>query len=110
MMRLHHWIAIMIAIGTLLVGYCVLSPSALPKLWQMQRKEDSLKAETAALQKQIRDLGSEATLLSGGSPESREAIEQIARKEHGLVGRDEVLLLLGPVKGRSAHHEKNIHP
>ena len=109
-MRLHHWIAITIAISTFLVGYCVLSPSVLPKLWQMQRREDALEAETAALQKQIRGLGSEAVLLSGGSPESRETIEEIARKEHGLVGRDEMLLMLGPEKGTPAHHEKNIHP
>lgn len=100
----------MIAVSTLVVGYCVFAPSALPKLWQMRTRENTLDAEIAALQKHTRDLSSQAALLSGTSPESRETIEQIARREHGLVAHDEVLLLLGPTKGSTVNHEKNIHP
>jgi cell division protein FtsB len=109
-MRSHHWIAISIVISTFVVGYCVLAPSALPKLWQMRRKESMHQTEIAALKKQALSLSQEAVLLAGDTQDSREYLEYVARKEHGFIGHDEVLLLLDTKNGRKPHHEKNFHP
>lgn len=109
-MRSHHWIAASVAIGTFVVGYCVFAPSALPKLWQMRQKENLQESEIAALQEQALRLSRETLLLAGDTPDSREYLEQVARKEHGFIGRDEVLLLLDSPKGHQPHHEKNFHP
>jgi len=99
-MRSPHWIAIFISIGLLNVGYCLLAPLALPKLWQMHHKEGSLRADIASLKEQVRNLNLEANLLAGDTKRSLEYLAFIARKEHGFIGRDEILLLFDEPKGK----------
>ena len=109
-MRSPHWIAVFVAISLFLVGYCLLAPLALPKLWQMRHKEGSLRGEIASLKKQVQKLNLEASLLSGDTRDSLEYLEYVARKEHGFIGHGELLLLLNEPLGKKANHEKNIYP
>ncbi len=80
----------------IVVGYCVLAPSALPRLRYMKQKEAVLRAEVTDLRDQIHLLGLETRLLAGDSSISFKHLEKIARDEFGLIGKDEVLILLDP--------------
>ena len=109
-MRSPHWIALFVAVGLFVVGYCLLAPLALPKLWQMRHKEGSLRIQIASLEKQVEKLNLEASLLSGDTKDSLEYLEYIARKEHGFIGHDELLLLINEPTGKNHNHEKNFYP
>ncbi len=101
-MRSPHWNAVFIAISLFLVGYCLLAPLALPKLWQMRHKDSSLRGEIASLKKQVQKLNLEAALLIGDTRDSLEYLEYVARKEHGFIGHGELLLLLNEPLGKKS--------
>lgn len=93
-MRSQHWIALSIAVSTLVISYCIFSPSALPKLWQMRQKEKALLQQISQLKSELLALTLEVQLLNDTSPKSRALLERVAREELGMIAADEIILQL----------------
>lgn len=113
MMRSHYWIALGLLIVSLVLGYTVFSASALPKLWHMSLKLESLNSSIAILHKKIADISEEVQLLSQRSPRAYAFIGEIAREELGMIGPGEVLFKVDghhTKEERTQTHEKNLHP
>lgn len=94
MMRSRAWVALAGALGIITLSYTILAPKNLPRLAQLKLKEETLKREIITTTNKIQELQQEAEDLSGDSKRSLKKIEQIARDEFGLVGKDEFLLYL----------------
>lgn len=105
-MRLHYWIALAVITTTLVLGYTVFSHSALPHLWQMKWKAESLQTRMVSLYDEIAAISSEIELLSDSSPKGRAFLKRVAREELGMVGPGEVLVTMDT----ESPHEKNVHP
>ncbi len=93
-MRLQHGVALLVAVTLLIVGYTTLAPSGLPKFWLLRQKKQNLETRVTALQERVFEQKEKIRLLSGGTPESRAYLEQIARREYGFIGNGESLLIL----------------
>jgi cell division protein FtsB len=106
MMRSHYWIALTVITTSLVLGYTVFSHSALPHLWQMNLKAESLRARMVSLYDEIAAISSEIELLSDSSPKGRAFLKRVAREELGMIGPGEVLVTMDTEPA----HEKNVHP
>jgi len=102
MKRLSHWLAIAAAISLIVVGYTILAPSRLPRLWQIKRQIQALETQNQLLSQQIEQLATEIELLSGDSEASLKHLEKVVRKELRFVGEGETLVLFdAPTKRAS---------
>ena len=113
MMRSHYWIALAIVTTSLVLGYSVFSHSALPHLWQMNLKAESLRARMVSIYDEIAVISAEIELLADNSPKGRAFIKRVAREELGMISPGEVLLTIDNhriKKGLADSHEENIHP
>jgi cell division protein FtsB len=113
MMRSHYWIALAVVTTSLVLGYSVFSHTALPHLWQMNLKAESLRSRMDSLYKEIGIISAEIELLADSSPKGRAFLKQVAREELGMIGPGEVLLTIDNhriKKGPADSHEKNIYP
>ena len=111
-MRSHYWIALCVVTTSLILGYSVFSHSALPNLWQMNLKAESLRVRMVSLYKEIADISAEIELLADNSPRGKAYLKRVAREELGMIGPGEVLFTIDHriQKGLADTHEKNIHP
>lgn len=113
MMRSHYWIALAVVATSLVFGYSLFSHLALPNLWRMNLKAESLLVRMDDLYQEIADISAEIELLTDNSPQAKAYVKRIAREELGMIGPGEILFTIDNhriQKGRTDSHEKNIYP
>ena len=112
-MRSHYWIALAVVTTSLVIGFNIFSPTALPHMWQMNLKAEVLRFRIASVYEEIAKVSEEIELLADSSPMGRAFLGRVAREELGMIGPGEVLLTIDKdriLKGKAAPYEENIHP
>jgi len=112
-MRSHYWIALAVVTTSLIFGYTLFSHSALPHLWQMKVKSDSLRQRMVSLYDELAAISAEIELLSDSTSKGRAFLKRVAREELGMISPGEILITIDSDRsgtGPESSHEKNLHP